>query len=87
MWSSKRLNKDSKFTSNFTDIHSSNMYIRHMSDLMLFRTVALRQLRECPEGTHSLTYKMIKNIKLPAAFCREYSVLVSYHFFETDKMK
>ena len=30
---------------------------------------------------------MIKNIKLPVTFCREYSVSVSYRFFETDKMK
>ena len=29
---------------------------------------------------------MIKNIKLPVTFSREYSVSVSYHFFEIDKM-
>ena len=30
---------------------------------------------------------MIKNIKLTVTFLREYSVSVSYHFFEIDKMK
>ena len=29
---------------------------------------------------------MIKNIKLPVTFRREYSVSVSYHFFEIDKI-
>ena len=43
--------------------------------------------RECPEATDFLTYKMIKNIKLPETFRREYSVSVPYHFFEMDKMK
>ena len=33
--------KDSKFTSNFTDIYSSNLYICHMSNLMLPYTIAL----------------------------------------------
>ena len=52
-----------------------------MSNLMLFRTVvALRAFRECPEGTHFLTYNMIKNIKLPVTFHCEYSFLSSYHF-------
>ena len=36
--------------------------------------------RECPEGTDFLTYKMIKNTKLPETFRCEYSVSVSYHF-------
>ena len=42
----KRWNKGSKFTSNFTDIYGSNIYIyiRHMSKLMLFRTVELRAI-------------------------------------------
>ena len=30
---------------------------------------------------------MIKNIKLPVTFLCKYSVSVSYHFFEIDKMK
>ena len=30
---------------------------------------------------------MIKNIKLPVTFHGEYSVSVSYHFFEIEKMK
>ena len=29
---------------------------------------------------------MTKNIKLPVSFRREYSVSISYHFFEIDKM-
>ena len=58
-----------------------------MSNLMLFRTVAFRAIRKCPEGTHFLTYQMIKNIKLPVTFRREYSVSVSYDFGEIDEMK
>ena len=54
-------NKDSNFTSNFTDIYSSNICF-------------------IPEETDFLTYKMIKNTKLPETFRREYSVSVSYHF-------
>ena len=55
----------------------------------MFHTVEFRAIyfRECPEGTDFLTCKMIKNIKLPETFRREYSVSASYHFFETDKMK
>ena len=30
---------------------------------------------------------MIKDIKLPVTFRREYSVSISYHFFEIDKIK
>ena len=52
-----------------------------MSNLMLFRTVRFEQFRECSEGTHFLTYKMIKNIKLPVKFRRESSVSISYHSF------
>ena len=59
-----------------------------MSNLMLFRTVVLEQFRECPEGTHFLTYKMIKNIKLPVTFSREiFCFSFTCHFFEIDKMK
>ena len=58
-----------------------------MSNLMLFRTVTLRAISRCSEGTHFLTYKTIRNIKLPVTFRREYSVSVSYHFIEIDKMK
>ena len=55
----------------------------------MFHTVEFRAIyfRECPEGTDFLTCKMIKNIKLPETFRREYSVSASYHFFEIDKMK
>ena len=42
--STKRSNKDSKFTSNFTGIYSSNIYLRHMSNIILFRTIALRAI-------------------------------------------
>ena len=51
----------------------------------MFYTVAFRANldRECPEGTDFLTYKMIKTLSCR----REYSVSVSYHFFEIDKVK
>ena len=41
----------------------------------MFHTVEFRAIyfRECPEGTDFLTCKMIKNIKLPETFLREYS--------------
>ena len=33
------------------------------------------------EGTHFLTYQVIKTIKLHVTFRRESSVAISYHFF------
>ena len=39
----KRSNKDSKFTSNLMTF-TVQIYICHMSNLMLFRTVALRAI-------------------------------------------
>ena len=52
-----------------------------MSNLMLFRTVTLRAIQRL------IRLSGDQNIKLPVTFRRESSFLISYHFFEIDKMK